>query len=249
MTSTGDKEEIIEEEEEEEDYPDNTGKRDEIADSQPKSYDELINELDNLQINAPDPLDIDTSSYEKIFQALPVIIDNAKYIYNTKTYRTEALLKEANNIYNEYVESHKEIVAKYPLQEQQAQMDEELKALMNDYLQKCLEITKRIDALNNETDTETGFIGDIYVEGKLNNHPVSEYVLRSELEDLGHVDLSEYLKIVQLRDEVFNQIPELSFIFGEMSGFEEKLKDKLDKDVFGRDDKETFSSTTNTVVL
>ena len=45
MTSTGDKEEIIEEEEEEEDYPDNTGKRDEIADSQPKSYDELINVL------------------------------------------------------------------------------------------------------------------------------------------------------------------------------------------------------------
>ena len=81
-------------EEEEEDYPDNTGMRDDIIDSQPKSYEELVNELNNLQLEAPEPLDIDTSSYEKIFQALPVIIDNAKCIYNTKTYRTEALLQK-----------------------------------------------------------------------------------------------------------------------------------------------------------
>ena len=231
--------------EEEEEYTDNTGMRDDIIDSQPKSYEELVNELNNLQLEAPEPLNIDTSSYEKIFQALPVIIDNAKCIYNTKTYRTEALLKEANELYNEYVNSHKDIILKYSIEQQQTppkEMDDELKALMNDYLQKCLEITNRIDALNNETSTETGFIGDVYIEGKLNNHPISEYVLRSELEDYGHVDLTEYLKIVNLRSELIKQFPELSFIFTEMSAFEDKLQLKLDKDVFGVDDTKTLVS-------
>ena len=231
--------------EEEEEYPDNTGMRDDIIDSQPKSYEELVNELNNLQLEAPEPLNIDTSSYEKIFQALPVIIDNAKCIYNTKTYRTEALLKEANELYNEYVNSHKDIILKYSIEQQQTppkEMDDELKALMNDYLQKCLEITNRIDALNNETNTETGFIGDVYIEGKLNNHPISEYVLRSELDDYGHVDLTEYLKIVNLRSELIKQFPELSFIFTEMSAFEDKLQLKLDKDVFGVDDTKTLVS-------
>ena len=230
------------EEEEEEDYPDNTTKRDEIANSQPKSYGELVNELNNLKIDSPDPLNIDTTSYEKMFQAIPVIIDNARYIYNTKTYRTEALLKESDNVYQEYSQQFDEIMNKYPLEEQKQQKIEELKIINNDYMQKNLEIVNRINDLNKGITEETGFIGDVYIEGKLNNHPVSEYVLRSELEDFGQADLSEYLKIVNLRKELIKQFPELSFIFTEMSSFEDKLQLKIDKEIFGIDDTKTLVS-------
>ena len=180
--------------------------------------------------------------------ALPVIIDSARYLYNTKTYRTQALLNESMVIFEDYKVKHKEILDKYPDDTQKDQRVEELRALSNDYMNACLEITKRIDDINKEVNTETGFIGDVigdvYIEGKLNNHDVSEYVLRSELEDYGHVDMSEYLKKKELKDEVYKQIPEISFYLNEMScmiaGMEEKLNNKLDKEAFGYNDKETL---------
>ena len=232
------------EEEEEEDYPDNTTSRDDILNSEATSYDEWIDKINNLEFTAPDPSDYDTSSYEKIFQSLPVIIDSARYLYNTKTYRTQALLNESNVIFEDYKVKHKEILDKYPEETQHDQKVEELRALSNDYMNACLEITKRIDNINNEVNTETGFIGDVFIEGKLNNHDVSEYVLRSELEDYGKVDLTEYLKKNELKDEVYKQIPEIPFYINEMScmitGMEEKIKNKLDKEALGYNDKETL---------
>ena len=149
------------EEEEEEDYPDNTTNRDDILNSEATSYDDWIQQIDNIEFTAPDPSDFDTSSYEKIFQSLPVIIDSARYLYNTKTYRTQALLTESNVIFEDYKVKHQAILDKYPDDTQKDQKVEELRALSNDYMNACLEITKRIDNINNEVDRETGFIGGL----------------------------------------------------------------------------------------
>ena len=90
------------------------------------------------------------------------------------------------------------------------------------------------------------FIGDVYIEGKLNNHPVSEYVLRSELTtgDDGNIsiDLEGYVKEEELedyvkKDSINEYIKQFEFYYIQM---DEKLALKLDKSTFGFSDDNTL---------
>ena len=232
------------EEEEEEHYEDNTQYRDDILQSQPKTYDEWITYINNLEINTPEIPDVDFNDENEIFAHIPVIIDACKYIYNTRNYRFESYANVANELYTTYKQSYEDIQSKYTglfkdidnkytdlvnkvnsdntltdedKQEQLTQIEEqkqndisgtttnkenEVLTLNTDYMNKCYAMAKKVNEVKQQTTTETGFIGDVYIEGKLNNHPVSEYVLRSELktDDDGNimVDLDDYVKREEL---------------------------------------------------
>ena len=287
----------IDEEEEEQHYEDNTQYRDDILQTQPKTYDEWINYINNLQINVPDIPDVDFNDENEIFAHIPVIIDACKYIYNTRNYRFESYANAANELYTTYKQSYEDIQNKYAglfndidnkyidivnkinsditltdddkqqqltALEQQKQNDinetttnkeNEVLTLNTDYMNKCYAIVQKVNEVKQQTTTETGFIGDVYIEGKLNNHPVSEYVLRSELktDDDGNImiDLDDYVKREELnkysltththdeyikKDNVNELFKQYEFYLFKM---EDKLNIKFDKSTFGYSDDET----------
>ena len=141
------------------------------------------------------------------------------------------------------------------INETTANKEDEVLTLNTDYMNKCYAIVQKVNEIKQQTTTETGFIGDVYIEGKLNNHPVSEYVLRSELTtgDDGNiaVDLEDYVK----RDELNNyslaththdeyiKKANINELFREYEFYlfkmEDKLNIKLDKSTFGYSDDET----------
>ena len=124
--------------------------------------------------------------------------------------------------------------------------ENEVLALNTDYMNKCYAIVQKVNDVKQQTVTETGFIGDVYIEGKLNNHPVSEYVLRSELTtgDDGNIsiDLEGYVKEEELedyvkKDSINEYIKQFEFYYIQM---DEKLSLKLDKSTFGFSDDNTL---------
>ena len=298
ITSEKPNEEPIEEEEEEEEhYEDNTQYRDDILQSQPKTYDEWINYINNLQINVPEVPDVDFTDENDIFAHIPVIIDACKYIYNTRNYRFESYAKAANELYTEYKENfqniengysglftdidskyiekineinNNELLTPEEKQEQLAEIEEQkqnditntitnkendILTLNTDYMNKCYVLVQKVQDVKNQTKTETGFIGDVYIEGNLNNHPVSEYVLRSELttgedgnitinlddyakkEDLDKYALKEHTHDEYIKKDDINEcFKQYEFYLLKM---EDKLNLKLDKSTFGFSDDET----------
>ena len=56
----------------------------------------------------------------------------------------------------------------------------QIKTLNNDYLQKSFEIGKQIAAVKNGESNETGFIGDVFIDGKLNNTPIEDYLKKGD---------------------------------------------------------------------
>ena len=57
-------------------------------------------------------------------------------------------------------------------------------------MESSFEIANSIAELNDMTDHETGFYGDVRIQGKLNDRTVSDYVLREELDEKADVDHS-----------------------------------------------------------
>ena len=190
------------EEEEEEKLPDNTTNRDDILNSQPKNYNEWIEYINNLEITVPDVPDIDFNDEQQIFSHIPILIDACQCIYNTRNYRFESYANISNDLYNTYKGNYENLQNKYQtlideinndqtltpedkeqqLTELAEQKGDELKELNTDYLNKSFLLAKEMKALKEQTKTETGFIGDVYIDGKLNNHDVSEYVLKEQLD-------------------------------------------------------------------
>ena len=179
------------EEEEEEEKWDDTAHRNEIANAKPTDLSGLREQLDNLEITVPDVPQIDFSDPNQIYAQIPIALDATKYIYNTVNNRLETIAKFSKEVYDKYSQDFDAIVAKYPeplTDEQKAQKESEIYALNNDYMDRSYMIAKDIDALKNEEKVETGFIGDVYIDGKLNNRAVEDYVLREELDDKADVD-------------------------------------------------------------
>ena len=56
----------------------------------------------------------------------------------------------------------------------------QIRVLNDDYLQKSFEIGKQIAAVKNGESNETGFIGDVYIDGKLNNTPIEDYLKKGD---------------------------------------------------------------------
>ena len=139
------------------------------------------------------------------------------------------------------------------INETTANKEDEVLTLNTDYMSKCYAIVQKVNDVKQQTTTETGFIGDVYIEGKLNNHPVSEYVLRSELttDDDGNINLDDYVKRDELnnysltththdeyikKDNIGELFKEYEFYLFKM---EDKLNIKLDKSTFGYSDDDT----------
>ena len=190
-------------EEEEEELPDNTTNRNDILNSQPKDYNEWIEYINNLEITVPDVQDIDFNDEEEIFAHIPIIIDACQYIYNTRNYRLESY---ANILQSKYKALEDEINndelltpedKEQQLTELSVQKGDELKVLNTDYLNKSFVLAKEMKALKAQTKTETGFIGDVYIEGKLNNHDVSEYVLKEQLDTKADKEHGHDFNVIQ----------------------------------------------------
>ena len=204
-------------EEEEEELPDNTTNRDDILNSQPKDYNEWIEYINNLEITVPDVPDIDFNDEEEIFAHIPIIIDACQYIYNTRNYRLESYANISNDLYTTYKGNYDNLQSKYKALEDEINNDElltpedkeqqltelsvqkgdELKVLNTDYLNKSFILAKEMKALKEQTKTETGFIGDVYIEGKLNNHDVSEYVLKEQLDTKADKEHGHDFNVIQ----------------------------------------------------
>lgn len=71
----------------------------------------------------------------------------------------------------------------------------QIRTLNEDYLQKSFEIGKQIAAVKNGESNETGFIGDVFIDGKLNNTPIEDYLKKGDSIQIRDVEnLEEELK-------------------------------------------------------
>ena len=203
--------------EEEEELPDNTTNRDDILNSQPKDYNEWIAYINNLDINVPDIPDIDFNDDQEIFSHIPIVIDACKCIYNTLNYRFESYANVSNELYSTYKTSFEAIESKYQalideinedqlmttdekeeqLKELNEKKGDEIQELNTDYLNKSFILAKEMKSLKDQTKNETGFIGDVYIEGKLNNHDVSEYVLKEQLDTKADKEHGHDFNVIQ----------------------------------------------------
>ena len=187
---------------EEEDWPDNTTNRDDIINAQGKDYSEWIEDINDLEINSPDIPTINFNDQNQIYSYIPVAIDATKYIYNTKNYRLQALATSSKEIYDEYKTTYESIQQKYDnlketitndttlteeertqqLADNETARRAEIEPLNTGYLNASYEIATQITNYKNQKTTETGFIGDVYIQGKLNNVDIDDYAVKNDLE-------------------------------------------------------------------
>ena len=59
----------------------------------------------------------------------------------------------------------------------------EIKTLNEDYLQKSFTLALKLKDLKENKNPETGFVGDVYIDGKLNNRDINEFALKEEVRE------------------------------------------------------------------
>ena len=114
----------------------------------------------------------------------------------------------------------------------------EIKTLNEDYLQKSFTLALKLKELKDNKNPETGFVGDVYIDGKLNNREIDDFATKTEIEE------SENRVIARINDFADDITPKISFFYSELNSMinsvNEKLDTKIDKDLFGISAEETL---------
>ena len=182
----------------------------------PIDYDYLDEKIENLDFT------VSQTEYEEdileemkdVMAALPYTVNNTKYMYLTLNDKCDALKNLADEEYAAYEEDYDEITERYAalraaieakqitenytqadkdaeLQANEAAKNAEIAPINADYLGKSGAIA--VALTNLKTDKETGFIGDVHINGKLhvdtnlniegnlNNIPIGNYITSNDL--------------------------------------------------------------------
>ena len=199
-----------------EDYKTNMDKIKSLQ-TQPIDYDYLNEQIENLDFTVSENLNYEEDLLEdmgKVMAALPTVVNNTKYIYLTLNDKYDALKDLADDEYETYTAAYDEITERYAglraiieakeitenytqadkdaeLQANETAKNAEIEPINADYLGKSGAIA--VALTNLKTDKETGFIGDVHINGKLhidnnlniegnlNNIPISDYLTTSDI--------------------------------------------------------------------
>ena len=91
-------------------------------------------------------------------------------------------------------------------------------------MKKSYEIAKQMTDVKNGTSNETGFIGDVYIDGKLNGYPVEDYMKK------GHTHLCSDITDLEERLSSLEVNTEHTHTCADITDLEEKLEGKADSD-------------------
>jgi hypothetical protein len=193
--------------------------------------DEILQRIEDIDIEQPDPVDYENGDLESIMSAIPATIYNTKYVYLTFDGKYAALTELSQQEHNSYVTNYdniqseydanittineqydnneqtilaKEITETYTEEDQQQELDDNetqrqqalddnetartnaITPINETYLNVMTQIATSLTNL--KEDRETGFNGDVMingklhvdedinVEGKLNGYLINEYV-------------------------------------------------------------------------
>ena len=164
-------------------------------------YDYIMKVIEDIDFESPEPLDVDMVNTEKIMTALPATVNNTKYIYLTFDNKYLALNDLAGSEHKKYSDAYDEIESRYIDNPDDPQKEVEIKALNSTYILTITEIAQALTEL--KTDKETGFSGDVHIDGKL--HVDTDINLEGKINNVSIDDILTKEDKTQLINEIDNK--------------------------------------------
>ena len=161
-------------------------------------YDYIMKVIEDIDFESPEPLDVDMVNTEKIMTALPATVNNTKYIYLTFDNKYLALNDLAGSEHKKYSDAYDEIESRYIDNPDDPQKEVEIKDLNSKYILTITEIAKALTEL--KTDKETGFSGDVHIDGKL--HVDTDINLEGKINNVSIDDILTKEDKTQLINEI-----------------------------------------------
>ena len=178
--------------------------------------------------------------YKKDYENIQTKYNNTKATINDKYDKLKEDIETAS-----FSDEEKQTLLKTNEEERQKELapiiqteKNEIKTLNEDYLQKSFTLALKLKELKENKNQETGFVGDVYIDGKLNNREIDEFATKREIEE------SENRVIARIDDFSNDVSPKISFFYSELNSMinsvNEKLDTKIDKELFGISSEETL---------